>query len=121
MEQWEDAESVMKSVTKSSGAMADAYEVYTDSIQGRINILTASLQELSSHVLDDNLIKIGVSGLTEIVNVLDTIIDKIGMLPVILGGVGIVKFVKSVGGAKRIALQNAPTYVPVATRNECAA
>lgn len=121
MSQWKDAESVMESVTKSSGAMEKAYEAYTDSIQGRINILTASLQGLSAHVLDDDIIKAGVSGLTEIVNILDKIIDTAGVLPVVFGGLGLAQFVKSVGGAKMIALRNAPTYVPAVTRNERAA
>ena len=44
MTQWSEAEGVMERTQEASGAMANAYELYTDSIEGRINTLKATLQ-----------------------------------------------------------------------------
>lgn len=121
MQQWKDAEGVVEAVADVSGAMSDAYEVYTDSIEGRMNVLKASAQELSTDLLSDDVVKGAVSGITLLVNATDKLISTVGTLPVVLGGLGIAGLIRSVGGAKLIALTSAPTYVPAATRNEYAA
>lgn len=93
MTQWSEAEGVMERTQEASGAMASAYELYTDSIEGRINTLKATLQGLSSDILDDSVIKTAISGLTGIANALDFVIDKIGILGTLAIGGGIAKFV----------------------------
>jgi len=118
MQQWKDAEGVVKAAATASGAMSEAYEVYTDSIEGRLNVLKASAQELSADLLDDAVVKGAVSGVTALVNAFDRLIDTVGPLPVVLGGIGLAGLIHSVGGAKWIALTSAPTYVPAVTRNE---
>lgn len=93
MTQWSEAEGVMERTQEASGEMANAYELYTDSIEGRINTLKATLQGLSSDILDDSIIKTAISGLTGIANALDFVIDKIGILGTLAIGGGIAKFV----------------------------
>ena len=121
MTQWSEAEGVMQTAADASGAMSEAYEAYVDSIEGRMNTLIATFQDLSTTLLDSDVVKTAVSGLTSLIDVIDKLIEHIELLPLALGGVGIWQFAKSVGGAKMIALLSAPTYVPVVTRNECAA
>lgn len=121
MQQWGEAEGVLETTANAAGSMQSAYENYIDSIQGRLNTLTASSQELFNNLLDSDLIKGGVSAVTALVEALNSLIETIGLLPTVGAGVGIVKLISSVGGAKLIALINAPTYVPVATRSELAA
>lgn len=116
-----DAEDIMKETAEAAGSMQSAYENYVDSIQGRLNTLTASSQQLFNNLLDSDLIKNGVSAVATLVEALNALIDTFGVLPTIGAGVGIAKLISSVGGAKLIALINAPTYVPVATRSELAA
>lgn len=93
MTQWSEAEGVMERTQEASGEMANAYELYTDSIEGRINTLKATLQGLSSDILDDSIIKTAISGLTGIANALDFVIDKVGILGTLAIGGGIAKFV----------------------------
>ena len=95
MTQWSEAEGVMERTQEASGAMANAYELYTDSIEGRINTLRATLQGLSSDILDDSIIKTAVSGLTGIANSLDFIIDKLGILGTLATAGGIAKFIST--------------------------
>lgn len=51
---------------------------YADSIQGRVNSLAAMWQEFSNTFLDSNLVKGFVSVLTEVLKVVENIIDTIG-------------------------------------------
>lgn len=121
MTEFADAEKTLKVTAEAAGSMQSAYENYIDSIQGRLNTLTASSQELFNNLLDSDLIKGGVSAVTALVEALNSLIETIGLLPTIGAGVGLYKLISSVGGAKLIALINAPTYVPVVTRSELAA
>lgn len=121
MTQWSEAEKVMVTAANAAGTMDNAYGIYIDSIEGRINTLTASFQKLSTNIVDDDIVKTGVSGANLLVNALDALIERLGLLGAASIAGGIVALTRSVGRAKVIALVNVPTYVPAATRNECAA
>ena len=121
MTSYEDAEKIMAVTTNAAGSMAKAYESYTDSIEGRTNTMIATFQELSSNILDSDLVKTAITGVTELVSIVNSLVDAIGLIGPTIAGAGIYQFIKSVGGAKMIALKSAPTYVPVVTRNEYAA
>lgn len=110
MTQWSEAEGVMERTQEASGAMANAYELYTDSIEGRINTLKATLQGLSSDILDDSIIKTAVSGLTGIANSLDFIIDKLGILGTLATAGGIAKFI-SMFNNMRSAISSATSAI----------
>ena len=101
--------------------MDRAYGIYTDSIEGRVNQLTASFQKLSTSIVDDRVVKGAVTGANLLVNAFDNLIEKVGLLGTLAAAGGIVALTRSVGRAKWIALEHVPTYVPAATRNECAA
>ena len=121
MSQWSEAEKVMETAANAAGTMDRAYGIYTDSIEGRVNQLTASFQKLSTSIVDDRVVKGAVTGANLLVNAFDNLIEKVGLLGTLAAAGGIVALTRSVGRAKWIALENVPTYVPAATRNECAA
>ena len=121
MSQWSEAERVMETAANAAGTMDRAYGIYTDSIEGRVNQLTASFQKLSTSIVDDRVVKGAVTGANLLVDAFDNLIEKVGLLGTLAAAGGIVALTRSVGRAKWIALENVPTYVPAATRNECAA
>ena len=121
MSQWSEAEKVMETAANAAGTMDRAYGIYTDSIEGRVNQLTASFQKLSTSIVDDGVVKGAVTGANLLVDAFDNLIEKVGLLGTLAAAGGIVALTRSVGRAKWIALENVPTYVPAATRNECAA
>lgn len=111
----------METAANAAGTMDRAYGIYTDSIEGRVNQLTASFQKLSTSIVDDRVVKGAVTGANLLVNAFDNLIEKVGLLGTLAAAGGIVALTRSVGRAKWVALENVPTYVPAATRNECAA
>ena len=70
-----------------------------------MSTLQSTFQSLSNTVINSDLIKFVVDGGTNILNILDKIIDKVGTLPTVLGGVAAVLSAKNVG-----ELQNTPSY-----------
>ena len=76
---------------------------YADSIQGRVNSLTAMWQEFSNTVLDSNVVKGFVSVLTEVLKVVEQIIDAVGGLGTLgiaggLFGIGKMMNIGSIAG-----------------------
>ena len=100
MSQWSEAEKVMVTAANAAGTMDKAYGIYIDSIEGRINTLTASFQKLSTNLVDDDVIKISVSAVNALVGAFDSLIEKVGLLGVSAGIGGIVALTKSVGALK---------------------
>ena len=72
----------------SFGSAAGENEKYLDSLQGRIDVMTASLQALSVSTLDSDFLKGGVSAITGFLDVLKTLIDTVGVLPTVLAAAG---------------------------------
>lgn len=79
----------------SSGSAYEAQVRWLDSLQGKLQQLEATFQSLSNTVLDSDLLKGIVDFGTGTINILDTIIDQIGVLIPLLGGAGIAAFVKN--------------------------
>ena len=73
------AEEVLATVADSAGSALEENEKYLESIQGRISVLTASFQALSSAVLDSGLVKGAVSTLTIAVDALTAIQNSFGL------------------------------------------
>ena len=92
-----DAKRIIEDTANAAGSMQSAYENYIDSIQGRLNTLTASSQEMFNNLLDSDLIKGGVSAVTALVEALNWFIETIGLLPTVGAGVGLYKLISSVG------------------------
>ena len=88
MQNWQGVEDAIDSATNSLGSANEKNEKYTNSIEGRLENLESSIQQLSKTVIDSDLIKFFVDlGFTG-VNALDAIISKFGSLETIgvIGG-----------------------------------
>jgi TP901 family phage tail tape measure protein len=89
------ANNALNDSLESSGSAYAEQERWMESIEAKSQQLQASLQSLSTTILDSNLVKGVVDFGTTTVNILDWIIDKIGVLTPLVGGVGIGAFVKN--------------------------
>ena len=114
MENWENVKKATESAMDSTGSATKENQKYLDSIQGKLSTLQSTFQSLSNTVINSDLIKFVVDGGTNILNILDKIIDKVGTLPTILGGVVAVLSAKNVG-----ELQNKNTPVSIQPQIIC--
>lgn len=74
MQNWSDAEKVVAGATDGVGALSDAQAIHLESIEGKVEQLTATWQEFSQNILDSDLIKFFVDLLKVIAEVLNAII-----------------------------------------------
>lgn len=81
----------------SSGSAMREQEKYQASIQYSIDKTKASLEELANDLLNSQFLKSLIEGGNTIINILDWIIDKIGVLAPLLAGSGIAAFVSDFG------------------------
>lgn len=81
----EDLEGAYESALNAEGSALKENEAYLDSVQGRIDLFTNSVQKMWMNFLNTDAIKFVVDLGTGIIN----LIDKIGVLPSVLAGVAI--------------------------------
>lgn len=94
MQNFDIAREALNSSLNSSGSAQRENEKHLDSIKGRVENLKTSFQELSSVTLDSGFVKGLISGFTQVLDIITTVIDKIGVIPTILSGIGIGAFIK---------------------------
>jgi TP901 family phage tail tape measure protein len=95
---WEQVEAAMKSAMEAEGSAAAENEKYMESLKGHLDALKASWQSLSETIMSSEFVKVLIDGLTGLVNVLDTLFNKFGTLPVLLGGIaGVMSFKNNTG------------------------
>ena len=97
MQNFDIAREALNSSLNSTGSAQRENEKYLDSIEGRVANLKTAFQELSSVTLDSGVVKGLISGFTQVLDIITTVIDKIGVIPTILGGISIGAFVKNFG------------------------
>lgn len=88
IQNWETAEKMNETAMNAEGSAAAENEKYLDSLQGRLNSLTTSVQAFSNIALDSGFLKGLVSGATEVIEIFSTLIDNVGVLPTLLGAAG---------------------------------
>lgn len=81
---WSQAEKALETSINSTGSAAKENAAYIDSIQGRIAQLKATFQDLSSDVISSELFKTLVVSLTNIINLIDKIVELTGPLAILL-------------------------------------
>lgn len=90
----------------SAGSAMSEYEKYLDSIQGRVQGFQTSIENLSATLINGDLVKFGITSGTQIIDVLDNLISKFGVLetliPTVMAGLSF----KNVGKQ----LLKMPTY-----------
>lgn len=84
---WENVEASYASALNSTGSAAKENEKYMDSLQGRLNELTTAFQSFSNTAMSSGFLKGLVDMGSGVLNILDTIIDKVGLLPTLIGAV----------------------------------
>jgi len=88
IQEFGEAEKVMSTIDDSGGAMSSAYEIYSSSIEAAINRIDTAFQKLSSDTLDSNFASGIIDAGAGILTLLDSVIEKIGVLPTLLGSIG---------------------------------
>lgn len=84
---FEDAEAAMKSAMNSLGSATAENEKYLDSINGKITVLKASFEELSSHIVNSSIVKTLLDIANGVMNVLNLLGRVNLLLPVITAGI----------------------------------
>ena len=87
IQNWETAEKMVKTATDAEGSAAAENAKHLDSLQGRIDVMTSSMQAMSTSVLDSGFLKGGVSAITTLIDGFTSLIDTVGLLPVAIGAV----------------------------------
>lgn len=80
MANWGDAESVAGGESRAEGSLGAAQAKYLDSIEGKLNQLTASWESFSQNILNSQLVSGGVQFLTTVVGWLDSIVTNVNMI-----------------------------------------
>lgn len=107
------AEEATKDGLNSSGSAMAENAKYADSLQGRLDKLTSSLQALSSASMDSGFLKGLISGATEAINAVNKIVETIGIIPTVttavasavsLAGKGMFKVITDNAGKSNMQL-----------------
>lgn len=95
----------------SEGSAEEELQKYLESIDGKIHQLQNRMQEFWHTSISSDVIKTGIDGLTTILELLTSIIDKAGSIPTVLAGItGGLSLFKNVGRDKMYSLiLNMPT------------
>lgn len=88
IQNWDRVAQATESAENSAGSAMAEQEKYANSLQGRLNSLTSSLQTISNTALDSGFLKGLVSGATDAINILNKVIDTIGIIPTVAGVAG---------------------------------
>lgn len=110
---FKDAEEAMKAASDASGSALKENEKYLDSIEGRKAKLKASFETLSGDIFETDGVKAAVTALTKMLDVVDKIVSKVGVLPTIIGTITAALSAKNVGRTKMFVLLNMPTVITV--------
>ena len=98
------ANNILNDSMNSSGSAMKEYELYLNSIEGKLQGLNTSFQSLSQTIIDSDFIKSIIDGGTNILNLLESIVDTVGTLGTIGLGAGIFAGLKNVGRTKMYVL-----------------
>lgn len=93
----------------SAGSAQAEFDKWSESIEAHLNTFSASFESLSNTVVNSDLIKGGVDFLTGCINLLDTLIDKLGVIPTLISAITLGTSIKNVGELKT----NTPSYAPL--------
>ncbi|MBR5604314.1 MAG: phage tail tape measure protein [Bacteroidales bacterium] len=91
---WNQVEAAMKSAMEAEGSASAENEKYMQSIQGRLDALKASWQAFSNTVINSDFVKVLITGLTKILELLDSVIKTFGSLGTISSGIAIFNIFK---------------------------
>lgn len=108
LKDFEKAEAVVTQTANSSGSAMEENEKVLESIQGKLNILSATFETFSQNLIGSNTVKFFVDFATGILNVLDAFARLNTLLPAVIGNFLIFK---AIGIAKNLANMKAQVSV----------
>lgn len=88
-------EKAYEASVNSAGSAMQEQERWMESLEAKTQQLEAAFQSLSSTVFDSDFLKVLVDSGITLTNVLDTVIDKIGVIPTLITGGSITAFIKN--------------------------
>lgn len=91
------ANDVLSTSINSSGSAMEEQERWLSSLEAKLNQNKAAFQSLSSTVVDSDFLKGSVDLGTDFINILDTIIDKLGLFPVLMAAMSGALSTKNIG------------------------
>lgn len=94
------AEKAYADAVNSEGSAMQEQERWLESIEAKTQQFEASWQSLSNTFLDSDIVKGFVDFGTGAVNILESIIDKVGGLNAVIGGAGLFAGIKGIGSVK---------------------
>lgn len=97
IEQFDIAERVLKESIESEGSAMEEHSRWLDSITAKTQQFKASFESLSTTAVDNPFIKGMVDVGTKVLNIIESIVEKLGTIPTILTGILTVKAFKNIG------------------------
>ena len=105
LQNWDLVEATKNTALTSEGSMDRQLEVYNESIQASLDKFKVAFQELSADIISSDVVKGVVDFGTTILNIIDKLIDSIGVLGTAITGLGIAKlFNTALNGARNVEL-----------------
>lgn len=102
-------ESAYEAAVGAAGSAQAEFDRMSEGIQAHINDFKQAFETLSNTVINSDLVKFVIDSGTTILNLLNTLIDKLGTLPTILTGLAAFGGIKGVGKLN----PNMPIYAPL--------
>lgn len=99
---WSNVEAAIKAATEAEGSAAAENEKYVNSVQGRLDKLTTSLQSLANTFMSSNFLKGGISFITTMVEGVEGLIDTLGTIPTLITAISTIQSIRGQGFFKVI-------------------
>lgn len=100
MENFDTARAATETAKNSQGSASRELENWNKGIESSIQHMKAQFQDFSTTLVSSDLFKGVIDGGTKALSVVTDLIDKVGVLPTILGGIGIGSFFKNLDKPK---------------------
>ena len=107
--QFKEAEGALDAAQNASGAMSQAYDAYLESIEGHIGILKADFEDLSTTILNSDILKVVIDVVDGLVKIVDYLAEIKILLP------GIIAIIASIDAAKKMKALSAPLDLFIAS------
>lgn len=104
MNNFDIARNAVETSATSEGSAMKEHEKWMESAEAKINQLKATWESFSLSFLNSDFLKGTISGLTEILNILDKLISNVGTLPTLIGAITASMSLKNVGRDKMFSL-----------------
>lgn len=97
----------------SVGSAQKEFDSWSKSIEAHVETFKSAFESLSNAVFENDFLKSLVDSGTKFVNILENIINKIGIIPTILAGISITKAFKNVGEPLNTPVYAQPQFIYV--------